>query len=287
MGTEALIEVATSAGRTLAVDRDNGVIRGVKILGRESRNGRTYSESALTQAVGLYEGKRVYVNHPKAGSARDYRDRFGVLKSVRKEADGLYADHHFPAKHALAEQYCHDAENSPHNVGFSHVANGRTTGSGNAVIVQEIKSVASVDLVDDPATTRGLFESENSDMELQEKLDAANEQIAALKAEKAALVSEKATLQEQLDAKKEADAKAAHKAKVESLLNEHKIPATARTDELREMLEESPADKVEARIKKLAESLNRPKSVSGTQPRNTTSTANVTDGKSFVAAISR
>ena len=44
--------VTSQPGR---VDREAGVIFGVKIIGRHSRNGRTYSDRALSEAVNLYE----------------------------------------------------------------------------------------------------------------------------------------------------------------------------------------------------------------------------------------
>jgi hypothetical protein len=50
-------------------------------------------------------------------------------------------------------------ENDPRNVGFSHRAYGRGHHVGARYLVEEIAVVRSVDLVADPATTRGLFES--------------------------------------------------------------------------------------------------------------------------------
>ena len=50
-----------------------GVIRGVKILGLESRNGRSYLPEALAQAAALYEDAKVNVNHPKGGPGRAAR----------------------------------------------------------------------------------------------------------------------------------------------------------------------------------------------------------------------
>ena len=72
---------------------------------------------------------------------------------------GLFADFHFNPKHALTEQLLWDAEHAPENVGFSHNVQARTSRRGEEVVVEAILSVESVDLVADPATTRGLFES--------------------------------------------------------------------------------------------------------------------------------
>ncbi len=160
--TETLQELFDSRGLRIGVDRQAGVIRGVKILGLESRNGRSYLPEALAAAAPLYEGAKVNVNHPKSGpaGARDYQDRIGVIRGVKAGGDGLFADFHFNPKHVLAEQLLWDAEHAPENVGFSHNVEARTARRGERVVVEAITRVQSVDLVADPATTRGLFESQ-------------------------------------------------------------------------------------------------------------------------------
>ena len=157
MGTERLQEIAAAVG--CRVDRENGIIRGVKIIGRESRNGREYTRRALQDAAGLYEGMRVNVGHVGRGEPRKYEDRIGVLRNVRPTADAVFADFHYNRGHKLAEQLAWDAEHSPGNVGLSHDAEGRLSRRGGKVVVEAILSVRSVDLVADPATTTGLFES--------------------------------------------------------------------------------------------------------------------------------
>ncbi|MHC4398605.1 MAG: hypothetical protein ACYTG0_02895 [Planctomycetota bacterium] len=159
---ETLQEFVDSRDVPMRVDRENAVIRGVKILGVESRNERTYLPEALSEAGPLYEETKVNVNHPKGNplGVRDYRDRIGVLRGVAvRPAEGLFADFHFNPKHALAEQLVWDAEHMPENVGFSHNVQARTSRRGERVVVEAITKVQSVDLVADPATTRGLFES--------------------------------------------------------------------------------------------------------------------------------
>ena len=126
--TELLQEFFDARGVRMRVDRQAGVVRGVKILGLQSRNGRTYLPEALAQAAPLYEGAKVNVNHPKGnpGGPRDYQDRMGVIREVAVRDDGLFADFHFNPKHALAEQLLWDAEHAPENVGFSHNVEART-----------------------------------------------------------------------------------------------------------------------------------------------------------------
>jgi hypothetical protein len=159
---EMLQEYVDSRGVSVGVDRAAGMIRGVKVLGLESRNGRTYLPEALAQAVPLYEGAKVNVNHPKGGpqAPRDYQDRIGAIRNVAlRTGEGLFADLFFNPKHALAEQLVWDAEHAPENVGFSHNVEARTSRAGDRVVVEAILRVQGVDLVADPATTRGLFES--------------------------------------------------------------------------------------------------------------------------------
>jgi len=150
------------------IDREKGVVQNVKIIGTKSRNPRDYTEDALKRAVPLYEGVRVNIDHGGNELAdgvkrdRSYRDRFGVLKRVRFEGDGLYADFHYNPKHQLAEQFAWDVENQPTALGFSHIAFGRGKRRGDRYVVEHIETVRSVDLVSDPATTRSLFESDQT-----------------------------------------------------------------------------------------------------------------------------
>jgi hypothetical protein len=162
--SELLQEYVDSGNHTLRVDRKSGVIRGVKLLGLRSRNGRRYQENALVEAVGLYEGAKVNINHPKGHplSPRDYQDRLGVIRGVEFRAqEGLFGDLHFNPKHSLSEQLTWDAEHASQNVGLSHNVLARTARDGNDTVVEAITKVQSIDLVADPATTQGLFEHEN------------------------------------------------------------------------------------------------------------------------------
>lgn len=159
----------------MKVDREAGVVRDVKVIGLKSKNGREYTEAALSGAISLYEGTKVNINHPKGnpGSPRDYQDRFGKLEGLYlKPGDGLYArEFKFNPKHALAEQFAWDAENAPENLGLSHNVEGKTTSRKGSLVVESISKVRAVDLVADPATTSSLFESENT-VTLDEILEA-------------------------------------------------------------------------------------------------------------------
>ncbi len=160
---ESLQEYTDSRGVALRVDREEGVLWGVKLIGLSSRNGRRYREAALANAIALYEDAKVNVNHPKDGplAPRDYQDRLGVMRGVEFRAgEGLFGNLHFNPKHALAEQLAWDAAHNPRNVGFSHNVQAKLSRTNEGVIVEEITRVQSVDLVADPAATEGLFEQE-------------------------------------------------------------------------------------------------------------------------------
>ncbi|MBX7164817.1 MAG: hypothetical protein K1X74_00590 [Pirellulales bacterium] len=160
--TEWLQELCDWRGGVSRIDEAAGVIRGVKVLGTTSRNGRTYLPEALSAAAGLYEGAKVNVNHPKRAphEPRDYQDRLGVLRHVAYQPrQGLFGDLYFNPRHALAEQLLWDAQHAPENVGLSHNVEARTSRQGEQTVVEAILRVQSVDLVADPATTRGLFEA--------------------------------------------------------------------------------------------------------------------------------
>jgi hypothetical protein len=158
---QVLLEYSDSRGVSLQVDRQAGVLAGVKLIGLTSRNGRRYREAALAKAAALYENAKVNVNHPKDGplAPRDYQDRLGVIRNVSFRAnEGLFGDLHFNPKHALAEQLAWDAQHNPRNVGFSHNVQAKLSRDAEGVVVEEISRVQSVDLVADPAATEGLFE---------------------------------------------------------------------------------------------------------------------------------
>lgn len=165
-----LLEYAR-ADTNVRLDREQNILRGVKILGLSSLNGRQYAPEALSRAQKLYENAKVNVNHPKESpqAPRDYQDRIGSIQNVRyREKDGLYGDFHFNPCHPLAEQLKWDAEHAPENVGFSHNIMARTVPQKDGtLLVEEITSVRSVDLVADPATTHGLFEAQNQPDEPQ------------------------------------------------------------------------------------------------------------------------
>jgi hypothetical protein len=154
----------TTGDKPLRVDREKGIIYGVKIIGNESRNNRTYPQSVLTKAKVLYEGRSVNISHPsreKVADDRPFESLFGRLQNVNDD-DGLRGDMPYIKAHPLAEMVCEAAERFPENFGLSHNAHvDWLVADDGRRVCESINTVRSVDLVCRPATTNGIFESES------------------------------------------------------------------------------------------------------------------------------
>ncbi len=146
------------------IDKDAGVVRRVKVLGRESANGRTYSDKAMDDAAKLYEGARVNIDHDRKEPHRErgFTEEFGTLRAVSRDADAVYADLHYYKAHNVTPLFLERAERFPAHVGLSHNADGKATRKGGKLIVESISRVNSVDVVSNPATNKGLFESKET-----------------------------------------------------------------------------------------------------------------------------
>lgn len=292
-GRQIIREFVDCRGQTLGLDPAASVITGVKLLGLVSQNGRVYPKETIARAVGLYENAKVNVNHPqgKRDGPRDYRDRIGVIRRARLgEGDaGLFGDLHFNPEHPIAKQLAWDAEHAPENVGLSHNVAARVGHANGKQVVEEIYKVQSVDLVADPATSRGLFEDLAGSESLgdPEEIDMEALTIEQLQAERPDIAAEiaKTALQEQQNSEeakakdaelKELTAKvdafqvagklAEQKAAVEKELKEAKLPKVLVSDLFREALWEADAEKRKALI---AERQDLAKQIKGTGARST------------------
>ena len=144
------------------VDREAGVIRDVRILGRESQNGRTYSQHALEQACRLYQNVKVNIDPPDRstpGAERKFEEGFGELRNCKVTTSGVYGDLHFPKSHPKTALVIEYAERFPRQFGLSHNAEGEVVQRNGDWVVESIEEVYSVDIVGCPATNAGLFES--------------------------------------------------------------------------------------------------------------------------------
>jgi hypothetical protein len=185
----ALREWSASAptGSPLRVDRDAGVIYGVKVLGFRSRNshglkeatgGTEYTRKCAEESLPLYEGVDVLIDHDAAAGpgrkARGVADVFGALRNVTLAADGVRADLHFNREHPLARIVCEDVERGLGRFGLSHDASAkreRFDPASKRLVIESLATVRSVDLVRKPATNRNLWESSNVETTLREQLE--------------------------------------------------------------------------------------------------------------------
>lgn len=233
--SEALQEYIDSRGVQLRVDRSAGVLRGVKLIGLESLNGRRYRPAALAGAVSLYEGAKVNVNHPRNGplAPRDYQDRLGVIRQVEfRPSEGLFGNLHFNPKHAIAEQLVWDAQNNPRNVGFSHNVLAQLSRDGELSVVDAITHVQSVDLVADPAATQGLFEEEQPAFEPDDAGEWAALTLESLRAGRPDLFEQVAAeearqLEAQLEEERSRTATLARRLRIVELLEAHGLGGAA------------------------------------------------------------
>jgi outer membrane biosynthesis protein TonB len=150
-----LIEQTSWAAES--IDEENGVIKGVKILGVESKNNRRYPSKVLQEALPKYEGLGVNLDHQRGN--RRVSDGFGRLRAVQLREDGIYGDLEYLRSHPFANQFIEAARRMPEQVGLSQSAEGRVSQANGTAEVESIDLVKSVDVVRYPATTKGLFES--------------------------------------------------------------------------------------------------------------------------------
>lgn len=153
--------------RESRVDRDQRLVRDVTLCGKVSKNGRTYSDRALDDAVRLYHQAPFYIDHPTESQMRDRKgvrsvfDLAGQIVNVRRVGDKVRGDLHVLEREPTMGMVFAIAEQMPHMAGNSHRARGtiRPGSAGQGDVVESLAEVFAVELVTDPATTAGLFES--------------------------------------------------------------------------------------------------------------------------------
>ncbi len=154
--------IESGSGSQRRVDKERGIIHDVFLIGNRSSNNRFYPPETLREAAPLYESAPVNCDHPDDPDApRSVRDRLGVIRNVRVTENGLRGDLHLIRSHPMADSVLESAINPAlHKVwGFSHNADGECDVEGGKTIVRRVTELRSLDLVSDPATTQGLFES--------------------------------------------------------------------------------------------------------------------------------
>ena len=173
----ATLRETTMADAPLQVDRENGVIRGVKLLGRESKNtlrslgvDRKTFAGVLDQPYSYggdcskkYDGIAFNLNHYYDDRDRPVQECVGEVRNPTFRDDGHYGEVHLILSHPMSEFVMEAAENFPKRFGCSHEAKGEPRVKGGKAIIEDWEPV-SVDLVSRPATTNGMFESKRHKM---------------------------------------------------------------------------------------------------------------------------
>jgi hypothetical protein len=149
------------------VDAAEGVIYGAKILGKESRNKRRYPADVVKRRHKVYEGAQCYANHDyaqlKTGKARPLQDWGGVLRDVEERHGEAFGDLHCLKETPAGRIILEAAQRCPDRFGLSpmHLIESEK-GADGVEVVSDILECWSVDAVTRPATTRTLFEEEQS-----------------------------------------------------------------------------------------------------------------------------
>ncbi|GAB4159732.1 MAG: hypothetical protein Tsb009_37030 [Planctomycetaceae bacterium] len=143
------------------IDESQRLVRNVALAGLKSKNGYRYSEQALRDAIQLYEGKPVFLDHAHNQSRpyeRSTRDLVGSVINTRFEAGRVRSDIKVLDTESGRTFLALVTASNP-AVGMSHVVLARR--SPDQTVVESIHEVVSVDAVVFPATTT-TFREQNS-----------------------------------------------------------------------------------------------------------------------------
>jgi len=230
------------------------VIKNVALLGGVARRGKdsySYPVHVMENAVraGKYDNCRCFINHPgdqdiKSGR-RDLMNLAGIVKSPRVEEGKIKGDIQL-LPDQFGDKFFNIAKMMPEAASCSHVADGKLKYEGGNAFVEEIKTVLSVDLVVQGATTLNVFESE--EYQKGTEMDYADITIAEFKTKRPdlaktlieegqqsrddevkKLVESSNALKILVDEQKVKEAQANRKIAVTKLLEESKLPKTAKT----------------------------------------------------------
>ena len=142
------------------------VIHNVALLGATSLNDRTYTTKAMQDAAELYSGAPVYVNHPtdsemrERGGVRSVLDLAGRVLNARLVGTQVRGDIQVLEREPTQSLFLGIAQQMPEVAGMSHRARGTVEVDEHGhETVTSLDRVFAVELVAEPATVAGLFES--------------------------------------------------------------------------------------------------------------------------------
>ncbi len=224
------------------IDRDERLVRNVALTGTSSKNGYSYQESALREAVTLYADKPVFLDHAadrRQPQLRSARDLVGTIVSPRFDDGRIRGDIRVLDTDSGRTFLALCAAQAP-GVGMSHVVLAeRASDDGD---VSRIHDVISVDAVVFPATTTTFRESQN-DADLTSAVaasdhDALLAEVTRLRDELSTLTAERDELQRQFTALEHTADSSRTASEIELLLHSHGLTAeTITTSFRRELLQ--------------------------------------------------
>ena len=147
-------EQATAVAKD-RIDREEGLLRRVHILGRNSAHGYEYSLEAHRSALPRWEGITVGIDHNYSSAPTKTVEAWGTLEGpFEVDENGTWGNLRFLKKHVLTEQTLEQIETGIGNLGLSPV---------NRVLREQNKTVLEffptrVDIVAGAATVKGVFE---------------------------------------------------------------------------------------------------------------------------------
>jgi len=249
----------------VSVDTEQRIIRNAALVGQVSKNGRRYTAEALKNGVDKYEGAKVYLDHPSEADEkrgwRRIRDLAGKIENARFDGQKIRGDIRLINTDGgkLAFEI---ATSLPDIAGMSHNAFGKYRRENGVEVVESIDKVVSVDVVTEPATNNGFYESDlNSNKGVQE-MDYTQVTMVGLKEarkdlvdtlmnegkesrddefqkvikENESLKTEKDELKKKLDEMQVKEALAQKEATIDKVLEESKLPDEAKTEVFKKTL---------------------------------------------------
>lgn len=272
MGREIVEAIMSGGLADVRLDKEAHKIFGVAILRPTSSNatfrdakGRKYLPKALESVARLVNGAKVYVDHPteqemkERSGVRSMRDLLGFFENGRVDDKGtVRGDLEYLASHSawfepVVEQMADKVGNSIHAYGETHLDK-----SDMMEAVEDIRMLASVDLVTEPGSTSNLYEARKEEedeetIEEGDQMDFENLNLKDLNEQRPDLIKE---LTEQITAKVKTEldeAKTVENLKAEvTQLKEEKKKLEEKNDEYK--LKEQVAEKEQKILASIEES---------------------------------
>lgn len=181
--------------RETRIDRNAGMLYGVRVMGIKSAHGYDYSLDAQRAACPRYEQMPVGLDHDYNGGPMTVEAAWGTLCNPRVDDRGTVADLRYLKTHVRTEQVLEDAER---DVGLFSLSAVTTRVVEHPKGTVKSFSPVRVDLVVRGATTKKLFEQAN---ELDAEAKAQLAELAAVKKEIEEIKARQTMYEQTLEAK--------------------------------------------------------------------------------------